>query len=150
MPAEFVKRLKLSDLTILEIGEVADNEFLQRQGETIIGAAGASAPATQITETSGPDTLNIDAIADGEFLKRVGGEIVGAAAGGSPIVPEVDTDPGAPVDGELWLLKTTTGGASAGDAMGVLGLTYAGGGGSTTYELSIKTIADGIKRITVT
>lgn len=46
---------------------------------TVNGSTIGAGPATQITETSGPDTLDIDAIADGEFLKRVGNTIVSSA-----------------------------------------------------------------------
>lgn len=78
------------------------------------------------------------------------GRVTSASAG--PTVSEVDADPTSPVNGDVWVLRTTTGsGIGAGSVMGMLaGITYAGSIGTTTYQLSYKTISSGIKRVSLT
>lgn len=44
-------------------------------------------------------------------------------AGGSSTVPQVTSDPVSPSAGQIWVLANGTNG-SAGEAMGVMGLTY--------------------------
>lgn len=64
---------------------------------------------------------------------------VNAGSSGSVNIPELSADPASPTAQEAWVLKTTTGGGgSAGQLMGILGLTYAGGG-TTTYQFSYYT-----------
>jgi|SRR6185369_3080668 len=67
------------------------------------------------------------------------------STGGSSTVSQVIIDPTSPTTGQYWLRATGTVGI-AGQAMGVLGLTY-----SQTevekYELSIKTAEGYIKRV---
>jgi hypothetical protein len=53
----------------------------------VVGGGGASGPATQLTETSGPTTLDIAAITDGQFLKRVGTEVVSATPPAAAALP---------------------------------------------------------------
>lgn len=67
-------------------------------------------------------------------------------------IPQVNSDPSAPVAEDAWVLKTTSGGsASAGDAMGLLlALTYSGGGGATTYQLSYRTKENTTVRVSLT
>lgn len=64
---------------------------------------------------------------------------------GSSTISQVTTDPVNPTTGQMWVLASGTVG-SAGQAMGVLGLTY-----SRTevniYQLSFKTTNGDIKRV---
>jgi len=52
-------------------------------------------------------------------------------------IPEYDTDPFPLNFGDTWVLATGT--LLAGQAMGVLGLTYSGDLGTATYQLSYYT-----------
>lgn len=67
-------------------------------------------------------------------------------------IPEYDADPSSPTDGDAWVLRTSSGGgAGAGSAYGMLaGITFAGAGASTTYQLSYKTATNGVKRVSLT
>jgi hypothetical protein len=108
----------------LEIGDIADGEFLKRSGSTIIGAtisvsndAGGDLDGTYpdpsvvaITTTAGSQTLAIGNIADGEYLKRSGNTIIGAAS-------SVSTDAGGDLDGSypdpIVIAITTTSGSQS-------------------------------------
>jgi len=52
-------------------------------------------------------------------------------------IPEVTMDPSSPTAGETWVLMSSVG--LAGEAMGVLGLTYSGDAAHSTYQLSYYT-----------
>lgn len=67
-------------------------------------------------------------------------------------IPEVDVDPVSPANGDVWVLRTTSGGGlGAGTVMGLLaGITNPGAGASATYQLSYKTISNGTKRVSLT
>lgn len=67
-------------------------------------------------------------------------------------IPQYDADPSSPSDGDVWVLRTTSGGGvGAGSAYGMLAaITQAGSTASTTYQLSFKTIANGTKRVSLT
>jgi hypothetical protein len=89
---------------------------------------------------SGAATLNQVPLAQGD------GTIVwGDQTGGGASIPLLTSDPVAPADGELWLLRLTSGGHADGEAMGPLGLTYTGDvGGDLPLKLSVND--DGITR----
>lgn len=57
------------------------------------------------------------------------------------VVPELNPDPGSPAPGDVWVRSADVG-FNAGDAMGVMGLTYSG----PSYSLSYKTESGGIVR----
>ena len=58
--------------------------------------------------------------------------------GGGSGITVVTSDPISPADDEMWVLKTvTTSGQAAGNAMGVMGLTYSGIVTIATYKLKI-------------
>ena len=82
---------------------------------------GSPGPATQITETDGPTTLDIAAIADGEGMKRSGTDVIGfTIAGGSTVTEDtlatilalgspVAGDIGIPTDSPYELLRGNSG-----------------------------------------
>ena len=73
-----------------------------------------------------------------------------AASSGPVVVPEYDTDPVSPDQQTAWILKSITGGAGAGEAVGLLlALTYAGDGAVPTYQLSYRTIEDTTVRVSL-
>lgn len=76
----------------------------------------------------------------------------GGGGGGDFSIPEVDTDPASPDDGDAWVLRTGGGGGAPVMMHSIfsLGMVLGTGGGATTYQLSYKTISDGIKRVTLT
>lgn len=78
------------------------------------------------------------------------GRITSASTGAA--ISEVDADPASPANGDVWVLRTTSGGGTgAGRVLGMLaGITYAGSTPTTTYQLSYKTISSGIKRVSLT
>lgn len=67
-------------------------------------------------------------------------------------IPEYDTDPTSPTNGDVWVLRTTSGGgAGAGSAYGMLAaITNAGVAATKTYQLSYKTETGGTKRVSLT
>jgi|WetSurMetagenome_2_1015567.scaffolds.fasta_scaffold02103_8 hypothetical protein len=69
---------------------------------------------------------------------------------GTTNISEVASDPGSPVDGSAWVLRTASVvDGTAGEPRGLLlALTYAGATGTDTYQLSYKAAA-GIKRISL-
>lgn len=76
-------------------------------------------------------------------LHEIFSSVTDAQAAGFSI-PEVGEDPQSPQSGDTWVLRSMSGG---GTVIGIMaGLTYAG---SETFQLSYKTIADGIKRVTL-
>lgn len=80
------------------------------------------------TSIAMPDQAKLDIanIVDGQYLRRIGTNVIGDKL----ILPELTSDPESPGDGEVWILRT------------VIGM-------SDTYEISVKTINNGIKRIRV-
>lgn len=68
-----------------------------------------------------------------------------AGGGGGTTIPIVTSDPGAPTDGELWLLRETVGAHADGEAMGMLGMTYTGDVGSV-QPLQLSVNDDGVTR----
>lgn len=74
------------------------------------------------------------------------------SASSNPGIPEYDADPSSPSNGDVWVLRTTSGGGlNAGTVMGLLaGITNAGAAASATFQLSYKTISNGIKRASLT
>jgi hypothetical protein len=64
-------------------------------------------------------------------------DIVNVASGGTPTIPEVYQDPSSPTPQQTWILATTN--YTAGQAMGIMGLTYSGDLASDTYQLSYRT-----------
>lgn len=67
-------------------------------------------------------------------------------------IPEYDADPSSPANGDVWVLRSTSGGgAGAGEAYGMLtAITNAGTGATKTYQLSYKTETGGTKRVSLT
>jgi hypothetical protein len=65
-------------------------------------------------------------------------------------IAEYDNDdPASPTDGDMWVKRTVTVDGEVGVPRGMLlALTYAGDG-TSTYELSFKTIDSGIKRVAI-
>ncbi len=82
--------------------ELQKTNRIVEQLKTSESGGGASGPATQIEETSGPTTLDIGAIADDAVLARIGTEIVGFNGGWIPT-------------GETWTYATSTTVTIAGD-----------------------------------
>lgn len=111
--AEALKEAGGDDLLM---GAVADGEFLKRDGDEIVGATGAVAPAEQLDANG--TILDVNVIADGEYLKRVGTTVVGDAGSGGPAT-QLDSDGttldvNAIADGEyLKRVGTTVVGAAA-------------------------------------
>lgn len=68
----------------------------------------------------------------------------GASGAVANQIQQLDADPASPSQEEAWVLKTTTGGNSAGNPIGLLlSLTYsADTGGSDTYQLKYRTKED--------
>jgi hypothetical protein len=61
-----------------------------------------------------------------------------STATGSTSIPVVTVDPGSPTDGQLWLLRETTGAIPDGTAIGMMAFTYVGNSGSVTpLQLSV-------------
>jgi hypothetical protein len=79
--AETITVKTVGDVTIGTVAQNENKQFVSNGVAWELMTTGGGA-ATQITETSGPTTLNIGAIADGEYLKRSGTDIVGAAVSG--------------------------------------------------------------------
>lgn len=69
-------------------------------------------------------------------------------SGGSSTIPEVTTDPVSPTTGQIWLLANGKTG-TAGQAMGVLGLTYSQPE-VESYDLSIYTQEEKTIRVRMT
>lgn len=77
-------------------------------------------------------------------------DLVNTSSGGTASIPEYSTDPGSPSAQDAWVLKTTTGGGSAGAPLGLLlALTDAGASGSSTYQFSYYTNEGTIIRTTL-
>ena len=73
--------------------------------------------------------------------------LISSTGGGSGIVtiPEFTSDPVSPSPNETWVLYTS--GGNAGQPIGLLlALTYAGSGGSSSYQLSYETTEGTIVR----
>jgi len=66
-------------------------------------------------------------------------------SGGSSQITQVTSDPSSPQSGDVWVLVNGSAG-SAGQAMGILGLTYSRTE-ATSYQFSIKLANGDIKRI---
>lgn len=73
---QFVDEKEIGD------GKVLTYNVRTKNLEYTTPAAPTSGPATQITETGGPTTLDIAAIVDGQFLQRSGTTIVSSAGAG--------------------------------------------------------------------
>jgi len=61
-----------------------------------------------------------------------------------------NTDPSSPKNGEIWLKKTFTSDGTAGEPRGLLLVNTYAGAGVSTYQISVKTENDGIKRVSIT
>jgi hypothetical protein len=73
-----------------------------------------------------------------------------AATGGAATIQQLDADPGAPAAEDAWVLRTVAGSHADGEGMGVLGLTYTGDVGSSSYQFSYRTAQATTIRVTMT
>lgn len=66
-------------------------------------------------------------------------DIINVGSSGTPSIPEVyNTDPISPNPEDTWILAIEVN--VAGEAMGIMGLTYSGDVGSFKYKLSYRTL----------
>lgn len=81
--------------------------------------------------------------ANGTFLKSNGASVAptfSTPTSGAVAIPQYNTDPVAPAAEDAWVLRTETGGIDDGVPIGLLlGLTYTGNTGSSSYQLSYRT-----------
>lgn len=97
-----------------------------------------------------PDTGEV--IFDTDLENYWGGDSVtvgGIPFGSTANIPEYNTDPVSPADGDAWVLRSGSGSGGLAHSIVTLGLTLAGSG-AFTYQFSYKTISSGIKRVTLT
>ena len=73
-----------------------------------------------------------------------------SSSGGTASIQQVDTDPGVPTAEDAWVLRTVAGSHADGELMGILGLTYTGDVGSSTYQLSYRTLQSTTVRVSLT
>lgn len=65
-------------------------------------------------------------------------DVVNVGSGGPATIQELYSDPVTPSPQDTWVLAVEF--AGAGDAMGIMGLTYSGDLAGFTYKLSYRTI----------
>ena len=141
---------------------IPDASFVTVGPNTGLGSERTLAGSSNITLTDGgPNStigLNLSdtGVTAGSYIRPnvtidSKGRITSAASTVANI-PEYDADPSSPANGDVWVLRTTTGGGlGAGTVMGLLaGITNPGAGASATFQLSYKTISNGTKRVSLT